>query len=49
MVMVRDAATGQVLSLARGGSVDLPSSTSEVDLVLSNGVKSETRRVAVRP
>jgi hypothetical protein len=49
MVMVRDAQTGEVLSLARGGSVQLPSFKREVDLVLSDGVKSSIRRVAVTP
>jgi len=49
MVMVRDAQTGEVLSLARGGSVQLPSLKREVDLVLSDGVKSSVRRVAVTP
>jgi hypothetical protein len=49
MVMVRDAQTGEVLSLARGGSVQLPSFRREVDLVLSDGVKSSVRRVPVTP
>ena len=47
MVMVRDARTGDVLSLARGGSVQLPGVRHEVDLVLSNGVTSSARRVPV--
>jgi reprolysin-like metallo-peptidase family M12B len=49
MVMVRDAQTGEVLSLARDGSAQLPISRREVDLVLSDGVKSSVRRVAVTP
>ena len=49
MVMVRDAQTGQVLSFARGGSVQLPASRGEVDLVVSNGVTSSVRRVPVTP
>jgi hypothetical protein len=49
MVMVRDAETGEVLSLARGGSVQIPSFKREVDLVLSDGVKSRVERVAVAP
>jgi hypothetical protein len=47
MVMVRDPETGQVLSFARGGNVELPTSKSRVDLVLSNGVKSRIKRVQV--
>jgi hypothetical protein len=49
MAMVRDAQTGEVLSLARGGSVQLPGFRREVDLVLSNGVTSSVRRVPVTP
>lgn len=49
VVMVRDAETGQVLSFARGGDVELSLSKSQVDLVLSNGVKSRVRRVRVAP
>jgi hypothetical protein len=47
MVMVRDAETGEVLSLARGGRVQLPGSRREVDLVFSDGVKSTVKRVQV--
>ena len=49
MVMVRDAETGEVLSFARGGSVQLPASRREVDIVVSNGVTSSVRRVPVAP
>ncbi|MEP7226733.1 MAG: hypothetical protein ABI785_05190 [Gemmatimonadales bacterium] len=49
MAMVRDARTGEVLSLARGGSVELPGNRHEVDLVISNGVTSSVRRVPVAP
>ena len=45
MVMVRDSRTGEVLSLARGGSVELPASNTQVDLLLSNGVKSRVKRM----
>ena len=49
MVMIRDAETGEVLSFARGGSVQVSSFKREVDLVLSDGVKSRVQRVAVAP
>jgi metallopeptidase family M12-like protein len=49
MVMVRDAQTGEVLSFGRGGSVELSGARREVDLVLSDGVKSSVRRVSVTP
>jgi hypothetical protein len=47
MVMVRDARSGQVLSLARGGDVELSTTKSQLDLVFSNGVKSHLRRIRV--
>jgi hypothetical protein len=47
MVMVRDPETGQVLSFARGGAVELVTSRRHVDLLLSNGVKSRVQRVQV--
>jgi hypothetical protein len=45
MVMVRDAASGQVLSFARGGSVVVPAGVGGVDLVLSDGVVSRHARM----
>jgi hypothetical protein len=47
MIMVRDAETGEVLSLARGGEIDLPTTTADLDVVLSDGVGSRTVRVQV--
>jgi hypothetical protein len=49
MVMVRDPDTGEVLSLARGGEVELPTSKTHLDVLLSNGVKSLVKRVRVTP
>jgi hypothetical protein len=49
MVMIRDTETGEVLSLARGGTVQLSSFKREVDLVLSDGVKSRVQRLRVNP
>ncbi len=47
MVMVRDAETGEVLSLARGGDAEFSTHQGQVDLVMSDGVKSRVKRVAV--
>jgi hypothetical protein len=47
MVMVRDPDTGDVLSFARGGDVQVITGKSRVDLVLSNGVQSTRKRVQV--
>ena len=44
LVMVRDPATGQILSIARRGRVVISSST-DFDLILSNGVNSMVQRV----
>jgi hypothetical protein len=45
--MVRDPDTGDVLSFARGGEVEVMTSKTRVDLLLSNGVRSTPRRVRV--
>jgi hypothetical protein len=49
MIMVRDTETGEVLSLARGGDAQLSTHKGQVDLVISDGVKSRVKRVAVAP
>jgi hypothetical protein len=49
MVMVRDAETGEVLSFATGGSIEVASLKREVDIVLSDGVRSRVKRLSVRP
>jgi hypothetical protein len=47
-VLVRDARTGDVLAFARGGSAVVRTAASEVELVVSDGVRSDRRRVTVR-
>ncbi|MGH7710997.1 MAG: hypothetical protein ACREOG_06915 [Gemmatimonadaceae bacterium] len=47
-VMVRDTRSGDVLAFARGGATSLVAPKSDVELVLSDGVRSRSRRVAVR-
>jgi hypothetical protein len=47
MIMVRDPDTGEVLSFARGGSTLVPTSKSQLDLDVSDGVRSQRRRVAI--
>jgi hypothetical protein len=47
MVMVRDASTGEVLSLARGGTAELFTERTDLDLLVSNRVQSRQVRVAV--
>jgi hypothetical protein len=48
MVMVRDAATGEILSLARGGAAEVFTERTNLDLVVSNRVQSRPMRVVVR-
>ncbi len=48
LVMVRDVATGEVLSFARGGDVLVHTTSADLDLVFSDGVHSSTRRAHVR-
>jgi hypothetical protein len=47
MAMIRDPGTGQVLSFARGGEVELSTTKRQLDIILSNGVRSRVQRVRV--
>ncbi|HEV8356877.1 MAG TPA: hypothetical protein VGQ17_08960 [Gemmatimonadales bacterium] len=47
MVLVRDQATGQVLSFARGGLARIWSSSAQLDLLFSDGVRSPVRQYRV--
>lgn len=38
--LIRDARTGRVLSIARGGAVDLQTAATDLDVTISDGVKS---------
>jgi hypothetical protein len=49
LVVVRDARTGRVLSLARGGRAHITSTAGEVVVEVSDGVRSTSRRVVVEP
>jgi len=40
VVLVRDAASGQILSFARGGSVRLPAGAARIDATFSDGTRS---------
>ncbi|MBV6521178.1 MAG: hypothetical protein MNPFHGCM_01305 [Gemmatimonadaceae bacterium] len=47
-VLVRDARTGDILSFARGRSARVATDANELELTISNGVRSEHHRVSVR-
>jgi len=46
--LIRNARTGQVVSIARGDNVELPAGTDELDIVLSDGLRSVKSRVRPR-
>lgn len=46
--LVRDARTGRIISFARGGDVELAAGASEVEVLLSDGVRTERGSVRVR-
>ncbi|HEX6694651.1 MAG TPA: Ig-like domain-containing protein [Longimicrobiales bacterium] len=48
VVLVRDARTGQVLSFARGGDRVITAPGAELDVQLSDGVHSSSRKVRVQ-
>jgi hypothetical protein len=49
MAIVRDGATGEILSFARGGSAVVRTGAGELELLLSDGVRSVEQRVSVAP
>ena len=49
MVMVRDPASGQVLSFAGGGSADIATDQTDLEVQLSNGIAGRSVRVSVPP
>lgn len=48
MALVRDAATGEVLALARGGDIEVRARGRAVEVVLSEGVRSVRRKVEIQ-
>jgi hypothetical protein len=47
MALIRDGRTGQVLSFARGNAAQLRASSADLEITVSDGVHSATRRVVV--
>jgi hypothetical protein len=48
VALIRDARTGQVLSFARGGAIDLSTTSDDLEITLSDGVKSTRSRLTPR-
>jgi hypothetical protein len=47
MIVVRDPDTGEVLSFARGGTALVRTDKGELDLDVSDGVRSQRVRLAI--
>jgi hypothetical protein len=47
MIMVRDPDSGEVLAFGRGGTATVRTSHGELDLVVSDGVRSQRLRLAI--
>lgn len=48
MALIRNPATGEILSFARGGDITIVTGATELDVQLSDGVRVERRRVVVQ-
>jgi len=49
LAVVRDAKTGQILSLARGGAANVETEASDLELTLSDGVQSTVMQSHLAP
>ncbi len=49
LAVVRDARTGEILSFARGGVADVRTDAPELELLFSDGVRTSSQRVRIRP
>jgi hypothetical protein len=47
MALIRDRKTGQVLSFARGGAAHIRTSSADLDVIVSDGVRSVAKQVRV--
>lgn len=48
VTLVRDASTGQILTIARGGMVEVKTASEELDITVSDGVRSLRSRIRPR-
>jgi hypothetical protein len=47
MALIRDRRTGQVLSFARGNGAEVRAPSGDIEIILSDGVRSATRNIRV--
>jgi hypothetical protein len=47
MAIAKDAETGEIVSFARNGELPVPSTSAAIDVLVSDGVRSASRRVTV--
>lgn len=47
MAMIRDRQTGQILTFARGGSAQIRTRSNDLQVILSDGVRSSTRDIRI--
>jgi len=48
LAVIRSTVTGEILSFARGGVVSVPDAGAEIEVIVSDGVRSATRRLVPR-
>jgi hypothetical protein len=46
--LIRDLRSGAILSIARGGTIDVHTSSDDLEVTLSDGVKSVRSRIRPR-
>jgi hypothetical protein len=49
LAVIRSTVTGEILSFARGGAVSVPDAGAEIEVIVSDGVRSAARRLVPRP
>jgi hypothetical protein len=47
MALIRDRRTGEILSFARGGNAQIRTQAADLDVILSDGVRSAKRELRV--
>jgi len=47
MALIRDGRTGEILSFARGGNAQIRTGAADLEVTLSDGVRSTTRKLRV--